>query len=634
MKFRLILQPSLLPLRYESVMQSTHIFPQWLPLLLLVGFLYIPEIRAQQSPVFQQLNYSLHSSPHHPKQVAGEVQAYLSRRLPITKRGSSHLRLVHSIGSPGGRYYTFQQVVQGMAVYRTYAKAHVSPQGLLTTCISQLAPVSPTQHPASFSISAETLTHYFQKQDTIDNVDITPYYYWSQQVLIPIYQAIVQGARSSTAWEILIDARTGQEFHREDRAVYYQNPLYADTVGRARVFLPDPCTRGEVGYGDLFVDDNDSHAPIFESVIDTVILQGLTYENGVFHLRGPYVSIEDIDPNEIAPATSVNGDFFYTRDQSGFEDVMAYYHIDSMQRYVQQLGFMNLQNRPFRVDPHGFGNADKSSFLPNGEFSYLKFGEGGVDDAEDADVLIHEYAHALSYAAAPETNFGFERRSLDEGYGDYFAAGYSFDINPFRWEEVFNWDGHNPFFPGRTARSSLMYPPTSTSIYTWGEIWASMLMEIRNDIGGKETDRLVLQAMYGSVGNMSFMDATQLLLEADTLLYDGSYSEIISFYACQRGILEGGNCLSVDLPEGLSGSVSWHITSPTPNNFQIVFPQASSTQAPYTLHITNLIGQQIWLKTYQAGESIDFQLPQTSGIYVVHLEQSGIPLGVQKWIQP
>jgi hypothetical protein len=72
------------------------------------------------------------------------------------------------------------------------------------------------------------------------------------------------------------------------------------------------------------------------------------------------------------------------------------------------------------IDPHGT-SADNSFFsYPN----FIYYGTGGVDDAEDADVITHEYSHFLSRNAAPNTNVGMERQGLDEGLGDYVAASY------------------------------------------------------------------------------------------------------------------------------------------------------------------------------------------------------------------
>ena len=44
--------------------------------------------------------------------------------------------------------------------------------------------------------------------------------------------------------------------------------------------------------------------------------------------------------------------------------------------------------------PHGFNGADNSSYSPG--TGRLQFGEGGVDDAEDSDVVHHELGHGPS----------------------------------------------------------------------------------------------------------------------------------------------------------------------------------------------------------------------------------------------
>ena len=51
----------------------------------------------------------------------------------------------------------------------------------------------------------------------------------------------------------------------------------------------------------------------------------------------------------------------------------------------------------------------------------LRFGKGGVDDAEDAEVILHEYGHAIH----DSQNFSFateEAGAISEGFGDYWAV--------------------------------------------------------------------------------------------------------------------------------------------------------------------------------------------------------------------
>ncbi|MCB0856080.1 MAG: hypothetical protein KDD63_27850, partial [Bacteroidetes bacterium] len=368
-------------------------------------------------------------------------------------------------------------------------------------------------------------------------------------------------------------------------------------------------------------DSMDFHKPIFENFIDTVILKDITFEDNTFKLIGPYVNITDRSPFFIAPATSTDGDFFFTRDQSGFEDVMAYYHIDSMQRYVQKLGFINLQNGPMQVDPHGKSDLDQSVFIGNGGNSYILFGDGGVDDAEDADVLVHEYAHALSYDAAPETNSGTERRGLDEGIGDYSSAIYSFDSDSvYGWDKIFNWDGHNEFWSGRKAISHIQYPPSSTSIYTYGEIWASALMEIRQELGKEVADRLAIQEMYGNFAQMTLTDAAMLYLDAEMALYGGIHSEMISFTFCEKGILSGPDCINVTLEEELDSEPSLSIF-PVPAEDQLTLswslPLSSSTAR---LEMVNLLGQTVFhLPLPDFEGELSFAPNLSSGLYIALL---------------
>jgi len=63
----------------------------------------------------------------------------------------------------------------------------------------------------------------------------------------------------------------------------------------------------------------------------------------------------------------------------------------------------------------------------------LRFGKGGVDDAEDAEVILHEYGHAmLDSQSTPFGAFGasLEADAIHEGFGDYWAATVTDVIAP------------------------------------------------------------------------------------------------------------------------------------------------------------------------------------------------------------
>ncbi len=61
---------------------------------------------------------------------------------------------------------------------------------------------------------------------------------------------------------------------------------------------------------------------------------------------------------------------------------------------------------------------------------------------------------------------------------------------------MFSWDGHNTFWAGRITNYTATYPGGLTgSIHTDGQIWASCLMRIYNQIGKEKTDRAFLEGL-------------------------------------------------------------------------------------------------------------------------------------------
>jgi hypothetical protein len=319
-----------------------------------------------------------------------------------------------------------------------------------------------------------------------------------------------------------------------------------DTPVTATVFNPDPLTTAGVDYGGNYVDSANMDLAVLNNEREWVEVQA-SFSSGSFHPANAYCVVLDFDAPNIPPSSSTTDSLVYTRSQSGFEEVNALYHIHYFQEYVQSLGFSNLCNYPIEVDVHALGGADNSMFSPATNPPRLFFGDGGVDDAEDADVIVHEYGHALSYCASPGTNLGLERKSLDEGLGDYLAASYSRRISPFRWDDIFTWDGHNEFWNGRSASTEKIYPDdVNSSIHQNGEIWSTALMKIWEVIGYETTDALVLQALYSFATNMSMSDAAWLVLQADTLLNGGANSCAIINAFTAHGLLETTACSLYD----------------------------------------------------------------------------------------
>jgi hypothetical protein len=329
-------------------------------------------------------------------------------------------------------------------------------------------------------------------------------------------------------------------YHSEEGNYTIEQGVYhGRATATGYVFLPDPLTSANEAYAGAYTDNNDNTNAELDAERVQVNLE-VTETGGLYTLENDYVRITEHSPPTVAPVTSSNGQFLFDRSESGFEDVNVLYHITEFQEYVQQLGFMNLGNYPLACDGQGFNGFDQSAFQWNPE--QLTFGEGGVDDAEDADVIIHEYGHALSYAASPQSNIGTQRRALDEAIGDYLAVSYSKLVEEFEWYKVFNWDGHNEFWPGRLAISDAKYPvDLQNDLYDDAPLWSASLMQIEQNIGRDVTHQLLFESMFSWYSNMPMTNAAELFIQADSLLNNGGNYAYIGHIFLERGFIDTVN---------------------------------------------------------------------------------------------
>jgi hypothetical protein len=342
-----------------------------------------------------------------------------------------------------------------------------------------------------------------------------------------IYRVRIPGLDPPADWEIWIDAVSGELLRHLDRR------LFVD--GSGQIFDPDPITVLE---DPTLTDQGDSNAAIPIEAYSIVTLPEL-YDSvgGIFYLDGPYVST---DPTANR-AFSSTPDFLFLRENDWFEEVMVYYHIDREQRYFQdELQNFNANNRQQRCNVNGT-TQDNSWF--SSYDTTITFGSGGVDDAEDADVILHEYGHAVHFDINPYWSYG-HTDGMGEGYGDYLAGSYSLWINStFQPDWVFNWDGHNEFWTGRILNAPYHYPEdadtTLWSIYHAGELWSAGLIDVWWDIPDVIAwDRIVLQHHF-LLGNGALMeDAAEAILATELNLYGGQYRSIIIDNFGERGFID------------------------------------------------------------------------------------------------
>lgn len=490
-----------------------------------------PQSAEEQAPksFFEQVAIGDVSNAEH-------IRTYLETRFLAGQDNGKHLELTTTRKSLGGYHYQFNQTLAGVVIYGAQIKANTDFKGHIVSIFDRSYPNPPL--PTSNFPEGLVVRAYLSALKVELSMVETKQIWWPVNGDLEAAMLIEWASEAGAFQEVVLDAN-GKLLFQRDRLVYSHAINAVDTPATAMVFSPDPLSTAGVGYGFPYIDSNDTDVAVLNNERVSVVLD-VTYDtnNSLYVLENEFVKITDHNSPNIPPASSVSPDFNFTRAEDGFEDVMVFHHLTQYQLWVQNLGFTNLANFAIHADAHGY-QADQSNFNASATPPRLSFGEGGVDDAEDSDVIIHEYGHAISNSAAPNTNLGTQRSTLDEALGDYLAASYSRSLNSFDYLNVFNWDGQNEFWSGRKAISSKHYPEDLiNNLYSDADIWTATIMQIQDDIGREKADRLLMESLFGYTGHMTMSQAALLYVQADQLLYGGAHRTQICERFNQRGLLD------------------------------------------------------------------------------------------------
>jgi hypothetical protein len=424
------------------------------------------------------------------KLSATETQALLNPNQALFKSSNTvELKLLPERKSKLGTHSTYQQYVNGIAVYGAFLNVNKNAKGQLISSYSSLVDV--------------------------DDYQLQPQPLNGATVWVVDGTALVQVNIKKSGHVFQLTYANGDVAYEKDMRLFF-----TDTVVKAQVFNPDPLTTAGVTYGTngTYKNFNDSDYALLNNQRKWVSFPA-QYNNGTFYLQNQYARIEDFASPYIAPVTSTTDTFSYTRKQDGFKQVMAMYHISALQTYLQSIGLNGLVPYQLRVDAQS-GTADNSSFNYDPDTT-LNFGTGGVPDAEDADVIVHEYTHAIVHSLNTGDIIATERRALEEGMCDVMACAYSYRLNPFRWKNIFSWDGNNEYWGGRNGAATKDYTQKVGDYYSDSEIWSSCLNNITERIGADACIQLMVAIMPQLTPYTTMPQAAHMIYDADSVLNNG-----------------------------------------------------------------------------------------------------------------
>src|SRR5438067_4514355 len=390
--------------------------------------------------------------------------------------------------------------------------------------------------------------------------------------LVPVNR----GGEARPAWRVVVEQKPHEPVaHYIDAAtgtLLVSQPLFAQITAKGRVFDTNPVVK--LNDPELR-DQNDSAAAVPDAAYSLVDLLEL---NPTGMLAGPNVQIVDTDaPN--TPHADASQPLLFDRSVPQFEEVNAYFHIDRSQRYIQSLGYTGARRvvaYALPVDPHSLSGADNSLYVGGiipGQ-GKLFFGDGGVDDAEDPDIVLHEFFHSVQDWIAPAAFFGTsssQSRAMGEGFSDYWAYSSNYEPGLGTGRDPYclaEWDarcagddsGQNCGYPvgadclrrvdSAKTMNDFINSGLSGTEHKNGEIWSSALREIFDALvrrhgvtdGRRAADTLVLESMFGAPSDPTYATIARKLLDADRAINGGAHVATICSAFTARLILATSVC--------------------------------------------------------------------------------------------
>lgn len=461
------------------------------------------------------------------------AHSFLKTNSDLLALKAIRLRRTRIIESLGAHHIIHKQLLKGLPIYRAYVTVHLDKDGRVYLVKNRAVPTDLAEPSAEFTI-AQTSARKRALRSATKNprlgkiVACEKMWFPLKSKLRPAFRVRVHRRNPRADWIIFVDGETGRILRKYDNL--------AEATGVASVFDPNPVTK--LGSADQLLR-NKRPLPPPAAAYSQVQLRDL---NTSGWLDGRRVTTR-LTKRRVRQA---DRRFCFTSDNRAFEEVMAYFHIDRAISYLESLGFRGSRaifRAPIPVNANGTED-DNSWFSPDD--SSLTFGLGGVDDAEDAEIILHELGHAIQDAICPGFGQSPEAAAMGEGFGDYFAASFFADKKPPRYRtSVGTWDAvadtsHTPPCVRKVdeeATYEAFNHSENADEHENGQIWSATLWDIRTAVGGPDVaDRIILESHFQLDGFTTFARGARAIIDADRHLNNGRYAARLRTVFHRRGI--------------------------------------------------------------------------------------------------
>lgn len=482
--------------------------------------------------------------------------AFLDQNAHVFGVDTSKLSLVRAMeGATKPIHFYYEQRHEGLPVFGAEVAVHMDRSGRVWALNNTFVPVTVSKLRPSVFADAAIAVAASKLNVTVNDFDMThvpapELGIWPTANGGTLAWRTVVDIRGIGVWEVIVDAETGEAI---------EPPLSRDchATGTGKVFQPGPVVTLA---NDALRDNTANLAAIIEPAYFTVALNNLN--DGTDALVGTYAQVpsDQLGGRTTSPTLDFSALRRNTTPASAqFNQENGYWAIDYGQSLFQSVGYtagngnavMNYSLQFYGHQAPHSPTADNSHFSGDNRSGtgtgHLCFGTGGVDDAEDQEIVWHEFGHAMLWNQRPGTNQNVASEGVGEGTGDVLAGIFSktipgdasYYVTVGEWDAVSYNPNDTPHPNLRKLNDPTLHANRPSAVHSAGQVWSHPVFDYNNQVGALTGLDVQLQAQFLYDLSPTQVECAAAFLTADMMLNGGATSGQINNAFRERGTIAG-----------------------------------------------------------------------------------------------